>query len=737
MAASFSLSGVDLNDTDLFHSIFVNAPFPIELYSEDGRLLAANKACLSLFGVDSFEDVKGLSFFDNPNVPSDAKARLQAGDQVTYTTDFDFALVHKLSLYKTARQGSLHLECTLTPWTNSKGLRVAFLVYIRDLTQARHNERRLRSLSRAIEQSTSSIVITNTKGLIEYVNPAFSRNTGYGSQEIIGANPRILKSGLMTQDAYRKMWTTIGGGEVWHGEFLNRKKSGELYWEQASISPVKDDAGAIIQYIAVKEDITERKLSRGRNEMQLSVARVLTSEESIQSAAEKLCSTVAQALSCGCVEFWQANPDRTSLACLALSTSKAQHTGYLTDAAKDKVIRAQEDFRMQTLRNMADVRFTTPTMASVLATPIRSTRGSEGVLVVGDLLRMDASLSNTLTSVCSQIGQFIHHLRTETELRRLALVAQHTSDMILISDPQGKAIWVNEAFQKETGFTQSEIHGHNPGQLLQGTETDLQTSALVSEAVKEHRSVQAELIIHRKDKSSCWIDLSLHPVKNPGGELVYFIAISSVISRRKAMEADLIAAREAAEAANKTKGAFLANISHELRTPLNAILGFAQLLNHDTALRETHLQHVRAIEQSGEELLGLINAIIDVTKVVSATPDTTQVHQFSRQSRTKSLQSMRRLFTQNFHLAPDPGPSRNRTSAQTSENTRESARQADPLRLGIVEAARTADIEKLGVLLQQLTKENPALASSLKVCADNFDYDRLLKTLETSGTNPA
>jgi len=111
----------------------------------------------------------------------------------------------------------------------------------------------------AIEQSSSVIVITNNWGIIEYVNPKFTQLTGYRSEEVIGKNPRILKPDNVSSGEFRQMWDTISLGKEWRGEFCNKKKDGELYWEFASISPVKDANGVITHYVAVKEDITERK----------------------------------------------------------------------------------------------------------------------------------------------------------------------------------------------------------------------------------------------------------------------------------------------------------------------------------------------------------------------------------------------------------------------------------------------------------------------------------------------
>lgn len=117
----------------------------------------------------------------------------------------------------------------------------------------------IRKISRAVEQSPSTIVITDAKGTIEYVNPKFTKLTGYTTGEVVGQNPRILKSNATPPETYAKLWRTITSGLEWRGEFHNLKKNGEPYWESASISPVFDEERVVTHFVAVKEDITERK----------------------------------------------------------------------------------------------------------------------------------------------------------------------------------------------------------------------------------------------------------------------------------------------------------------------------------------------------------------------------------------------------------------------------------------------------------------------------------------------
>lgn len=128
-----------------------------------------------------------------------------------------------------------------------------------DITEQQRAAEQVRKLSQAVEQSPSIVTITDRKGRIQYVNPKFTEVTGYEPDEVLGKNPRFLKSGEKSPEEYSALWKTITAGNEWRGELHNRRKNGELYWEAASISALRDDEGRITHFLAVKEDITERK----------------------------------------------------------------------------------------------------------------------------------------------------------------------------------------------------------------------------------------------------------------------------------------------------------------------------------------------------------------------------------------------------------------------------------------------------------------------------------------------
>jgi two-component system cell cycle sensor histidine kinase/response regulator CckA len=137
--------------------------------------------------------------------------------------------------------------------------RPLLLTLLRDVTERKRMDAQLRQLSCAVEQSPVSIVITDPAGNIQYVNSRFTAVTGYSFTEVVGKNPRILKSGEVPAGVYAQLWQAITSGQEWHGEFHNRKKNGDIFWEAAAISPILDEAGRISHFLAVKEDITTKK----------------------------------------------------------------------------------------------------------------------------------------------------------------------------------------------------------------------------------------------------------------------------------------------------------------------------------------------------------------------------------------------------------------------------------------------------------------------------------------------
>jgi PAS domain S-box-containing protein len=144
---------------------------------------------------------------------------------------------------------------------------------LRDITERKRAEEELRKLSRAVEQAADGVVITNQNGLIEYVNPAFEKLTGYTKAEVIGQTPSVLKSGHHDESFYAGLWNTILCGQVFRAEFINRKKNGALYYQEQVITPLRDSAGHISHFVSTGRDLTELKRA-----MELEIANRAKSE---------------------------------------------------------------------------------------------------------------------------------------------------------------------------------------------------------------------------------------------------------------------------------------------------------------------------------------------------------------------------------------------------------------------------------------------------------------------------
>jgi PAS domain S-box-containing protein len=170
--------------------------------------------------------------------------------------------------------GKIIVKVSAVPRRDEHDSVIGTMAVVSDITVEKEREMELLKLQGAVEASPTSIVITDSDGTIEYVNPKFSELTGYSPDEAIGINPRILKSGKTPLSIYKDLWKTIKSGKIWRGRFVNKKKNGELYWEDAWISPIRGQNGDVTHYVAVKEDITknviaEEKLQCSHHDLEL------------------------------------------------------------------------------------------------------------------------------------------------------------------------------------------------------------------------------------------------------------------------------------------------------------------------------------------------------------------------------------------------------------------------------------------------------------------------------------
>lgn len=234
-----------------YRATFNNAAVGIDLVDLNGRFLRVNGVLLRFLGY-SEEEVCSLTILDVTH-PEDLAKSAQMHDALVRGETEGY----KLEKRYIRNDGSVVWADTyVSAIRDSDGKHVAAVGVIVDTTKTRKlAEIRLR-LATAVEQVGDTIVITDTQGTILYVNPAFSKITGYSREEAIGKNPRMLKSGQHDEEFYQRLWKTISSGSVWNGHLITKKKDGTFVEEEASISPIKDDSGEIKNYVAVKRDVT-------------------------------------------------------------------------------------------------------------------------------------------------------------------------------------------------------------------------------------------------------------------------------------------------------------------------------------------------------------------------------------------------------------------------------------------------------------------------------------------------
>jgi PAS domain S-box-containing protein len=235
----------------LYRSLISASPDAVTVANMEGVIEFVSARALEVFGGSDRQEVMGSSLFGWVAPEEQDKAREKFRDLVEGKPDRNIELV----LLKTGGRrfnGELNAAVLWAADGSPKGL----IIITRDVTERKQAEEMQKRLATAVEQAAEDIIITDNTGKIIYANPAFEKNTGYAREKVIGCNPRILKSGRHDVAFYREMWDTLNRGEVWCGHIINKRKNGTLLEQEATISPIRDAAGAITHFVAVKHDVT-------------------------------------------------------------------------------------------------------------------------------------------------------------------------------------------------------------------------------------------------------------------------------------------------------------------------------------------------------------------------------------------------------------------------------------------------------------------------------------------------
>ena len=259
--------------SDALQVIFESLPWGIIVADQDGRLLFSNAAAEKLLGVGIVDasphactSLEGWYFPDQISVVSHDQLPLVRAIRGERIAD------ELLFVRSSERRPGVWIRVNAWPLKDAAGMVSGGVVMFHDFTLGRQALQNFTLLSRVVEQTADSVVLTDTQGIIQYVNPAFEATTGYSREDAIGQTPRILKSGLHDAEFYRQMWDQFTHGAAFKGMVINRKKSGELYWAQQTITSMRDESGHLTHFVCVSQDITELR-KKQEQEFQLQLAR--------------------------------------------------------------------------------------------------------------------------------------------------------------------------------------------------------------------------------------------------------------------------------------------------------------------------------------------------------------------------------------------------------------------------------------------------------------------------------
>ncbi|MFY9153042.1 MAG: PAS domain S-box protein [Prolixibacteraceae bacterium] len=239
----------------LLRTLIDNIPDAIYVKDNSGRKLISNKADLEVLGLTSEMETIGKTDLETP-YPGNARQTYEDDMFVIHNSQ---PIINKLEFFTDNKGQERYFYTSKFPLIDDSNKTIGLVGVGHEITRQRQSDQKIIQLSKGLEQSPASILITDTLGNIEYANQKTIDVTGYSFEEMKGKNPRLFQSGYTSKKEYEKLWDTINSGNEYRNEIQNRKKNGDLYWESVLIFPIRDENGRIINFMAIKEDITDRK----------------------------------------------------------------------------------------------------------------------------------------------------------------------------------------------------------------------------------------------------------------------------------------------------------------------------------------------------------------------------------------------------------------------------------------------------------------------------------------------
>ncbi|MCF6271185.1 MAG: PAS domain S-box protein [Melioribacteraceae bacterium] len=522
-------------------------------------------------------------------------------DSLVNKTEFD--IVHRLLL----NDGSIkYVNEKCRTEFDDEGHPIVSIGTIQDITERTTSEAQIIKLTNAIEQSINSIMITDIKGNIEYINKYFTEVTGYSKEDVIGKNPRFLKTGFLDKKTYEKMWKTLASGNTWTGEFYNRKKNGEYFWEKATISPIKDSNGTIINYVAVKEDITEWKKTEDER---------LHLEKLVKSSINEIYIFDKETYKFTFLNDAALKNIGYSFEELKLMTPIDIKPEFTIEKFKELVeplvSREEQYVKIQTIHQRKDKTIYHVDISLLIVEHGNIEKFAAIIIDITKRKKVEDEIIKHKEHLEELVNDRTTLLKESEETFRT--LAENSDDTIIRFNRDCKHLYVNPKVTEETGIPAAEFIGKTHENLGFPKELcDLWEDAILN-VFNTKRKSKIDFMLPNKS----WIDWTLLPELGDDGEVNAVITFGRDITERKNNENRIKESLLKEQELNKIKDQFMSTVSHDLRTPLTAILSSVELMErfYDKFDKEQIMKKYGQIKNSVSRITDMLSHVLELSRI--------------------------------------------------------------------------------------------------------------------------
>jgi len=456
----------------------------------------------------------------------------------------------------------------------------------RDITYQKKLLAELEQLSLVASKVYNGVVISNANDEVLWTNDAFERITGYNFADAQHKHLRSVLNGIPTPEQKQKLDHAISKKESYQADLLISRKDGKQVWISVINSVVYNAEGKIDKFIRIIIDISKRKIAEKDLDILSFAARKSPSGTLIRDNEGKV--------------IWM-NEALEHILGYTLKEMKGKTFGKRLigeesdEAAFEKAVEAVKQKKAYELELKIYRKDGTSIWAFLSNSPLLNE--------MGDVERQ--------ITVAVDITE---RKNAEEQLKLLSLVASSTTSGVVINNRNGEVEWINNAFEKITGYNLNDVKGKHLGDSLKGELTDVSIIERSRRLSKNKQSFEVDLLAYRKDGKQLWISVINSVILAADGEVDKYIEVIIDITSKKKVELELITAKEQALQLSRAKDMFISVMSHEIRNPLNAVIGVSRLLIDNNPL-ESQKENLDILQFSAENLMTLINDVLDFTKI--------------------------------------------------------------------------------------------------------------------------